>query len=142
MSSAWSAPNRPVVSLKSLTVAPSGLFSLAYSWPVVPVCTPIVLPARSARDFTSESFGTSSDWSASKYGSVKSISFSRSGVMETDEATRSQLPAAMEAKIVSKSLSFTEILSPMDSAMASTSSMSKPVYWRPRGPSPSISIGA
>ena len=44
---------------------------------------------------------TISDWSAGKYGSEKSTSFLRSGVIVAAEATMSNLPCARSRKIVS-----------------------------------------
>ena len=83
-------------------MVPSSLNSLAVISPVVPSCTPTVASPRSSTDSMSASPGASSDWSALKYGSEKSMRFSRSGVMVMEEIAASYWPFARPPMMPSK----------------------------------------
>src|SRR5665647_1223664 len=102
--------------------------SVAYSAPVVACWTPTVRPARSSTDARLEPAGTRRPWSASKYGSEKSIFDSRTSLMVMPEATTSQLLELRSSPDWMPSNSVTLIASstPRSFATSFTMSMSRP----------------
>ena len=75
---------------------------------------------------------TDSDWSAVKYGSVKSTVCLRSALIVTADATMSHLPAASAVKIVSNAAVWKSTSRPpMRFAISSTRSMSNPTALPP-----------
>ncbi len=103
-------------------------FSSAQAAPVVATWTAMVLPSRDSRVERSEPSATRRPWSASKYGSEKSMLALRSSVMVIPEATMSHWPALRAApdSMPSKPVASGASSRSRSAATSPTRAMSKP----------------